>query len=279
MAQVGFAGDWHGNVGWAQLCLERFGHENIDTVYHVGDFGLWPGPEGEKYLTRVEQAAKRSNIRLYIVLGNHENYSRVKKMAETTGGWLQIKAYPHLFFAPRAHAWIDESGVRYAALGGAGSIDQIFRREEKTWWREEEITDTDVEAFRQACAHLSKTTGANRIDIMLSHEAPAGLERETQPLPNYVTPDVAHYCHAQRVRLREAADTAEPRWLIHGHWHEYFRDTYSGVNDFQNEYTCEVLGLDMDGKEKNCVIAITEPGVGVATFRFLSPRGGMLLPR
>lgn len=267
MTRVAFAGDWHGNVQWAQHCLDALADESISTVYHVGDFGLWPGPEGEKYLRRVQQAAERNNQTLFIVLGNHENYHRVARMDKDDAGWLFLADYPRLRFAPRAHAWIDDEGARFAALGGAGSIDRSLREEGKTWWREEAITEADVRAFREALGSLNLGR-YGRVDVMLSHEAPAGLTRGTAPLPTWVSPEVRHDCWTQRVLLREATDAARPRALVHGHWHAYYRDNLEGLGPDDSEYFCEVTGLDMDGMPSNLMIADVLPGVGLTNCEF-----------
>lgn len=135
--RVGFAGDWHGNLPWAKRCLERFAAEGITTVYQVGDFGLWPGPSGKKFLRVVNATCERAQLRLVVVPGNHEDYDRVKAMRTDDEGWLFLRDYPRIRFAPRGHAWTDARGSRFAALGGAGSIDRNLRRPGVSWWPEE----------------------------------------------------------------------------------------------------------------------------------------------
>lgn len=262
MTRVGFAGDWHGNLPWAQRCLAVLRDAGIATIYHVGDFGLWPGSEGEKYLRRMQAAADQHDQRLHIILGNHEDYARVARMERDSDGWLFLADYPRLRFAPRAHAWEDADGVRYASLGGAGSIDRSLRVEGKTWWREEAITPEDVTAFRAALRARGWSEN-DRVDVMLSHEAPAGLPRGGGPLPSWVTSEILHDCWTQRVLLREAADAAQPRSLVHGHWHAYFRDGWEGVGPDGQGYSCDVTGLDMDGLPKNLMTAEPLPGAGL----------------
>lgn len=273
MALIGFAGDWHGNTAWAQSCLKMFASHGVTQVYHVGDFGVWPGPEGEKFLRRTAKVADSFGQTLYIVLGNHENYDRVARMDLDSDGWLTLPAYPALKFAPRAHAWQDSHGVSFAALGGAGSIDRNLREEGKTWWQAEEITDTDVAAF--ASLPLLRAIAGNDsppVDIMLSHEAPAGLLRGGGPLPHFATPEVLHYCQEQRVRLRTAVEVARPRWLIHGHWHQFIHDALEGITVDSQEFHTQVIGLDRDGSQDNCVLADIAPGRGIVSFRILHER-------
>ena len=53
MVQVVFAGDWHGNVRWATSRIESIRAAGIATILHVGDFGIWPGSFGERYLSTI----------------------------------------------------------------------------------------------------------------------------------------------------------------------------------------------------------------------------------
>ena len=97
-----------------------------------------------------------------------------------------------------------------------------------SWWPDEELTEDD-------CARLVTNVhsqGWQRVDVMITHEAPAGLRRlgiTAAPACAWLTPEVEAYCYAQRVRLREAMDEVAPRSLVHGHWHESFWDEWEGL--------------------------------------------------
>jgi hypothetical protein len=266
---TGFAGDWHGNGPWAHRALALLKTAGATTIYHLGDFGLWPGPGGKQFLRTVQKTADLNGQTLYIVLGNHEDYSRVPAMRADDNGWLCLPAYPRLKFAPRGHTWVDR-GTRMAALGGAGSIDLRLRTPGRSWWPEEEIAPAD-------CATLTanvREQAWDRVDVMLTHEAPAGLRRVGMtPKPQWFTPEVEHYVWNQRVLLREALDTVRPRWLAHGHWHEWFRDAWDGTDENGRDYTCDVLGLDCDGTPNNLAVADLCPGVGLIDLRCLGANG------
>jgi Icc-related predicted phosphoesterase len=264
--RVGFAGDWHGNHTWARKVLKNFAEENVSLIYHVGDFGLWPGAEGKFYLQKVHATAEENNQNLFIVLGNHEDYDRVAQMQTDDEGWLFLKNYPRFRFAPRGHTWVAENGTRMAALGGAASVDKAFRVEGKTWWGQEEITEADCE---QLVANVQKENW-EKVDVMVTHDAPAGLTRKgMQPKPHWLTPEIEHYSWTQRVRLREALDQVQPRWLVHGHWHEWFRDEWEGVPLNGGNYTCQVVGLDCDGAPRNAITAELIPVVGLSDIKML----------
>jgi Icc-related predicted phosphoesterase len=265
-ARIGFAGDWHGNVAWANSRLQAFGAAGVSTVYQVGDFGLWPGSSGKRFLRTVESTCEQSDVQLFIVLGNHEDYGRVKLMRTDDAGWLYLKDYPRLRFATRGHTWVDAAGTRFAALGGAGSIDRNIRRPGVSWWPDEELTEDD-------CARLVSNVhgeGWQWVDVMITHEAPAGLRRlGITTAPAWLTPEVEAYCYAQRVRLREAMDEVAPRSLVHGHWHASFRDAWEGLTSTGVDYRCDVTGLPEDDNPSNAVTAVPVPGLGLTNVEVL----------
>jgi hypothetical protein len=254
---VGFAGDWHGTTPWALQRLQAFAAEGVTHIYHVGDFGLWPGVDGETFLRKVNKAATEHGQTLFVVPGNHENYDQIARMTADADGWLVLDLYPALKFAPRGHVWLDGE-VRFAALGGAGSVDRNIRVEGKTWWPEEAITCENVDTLvSNVTAH-----GWDRVDVLLTHDAPAGVHRPGGQLPAWFTPEVAHDCWSQRALLRNAVDLVTPRALVHGHWHRWFEDEIDGVTSNGVRYLTRVWGLPNEGHVDNCVVAEIVPGVG-----------------
>ncbi len=252
---VGFAGDWHGNLYWARRMLAHFAERDVRTVYHVGDFGLATNVLGKGYLVTLHKLCVNLNLRLYIVLGNHDDYDRFDLMRTDVEGWRYIKDYPLFRFASRGHVWL-HGDVLMGALGGAGSINKNVLREGYNWWPGEEILSSDVET-------LAKNLAGQQLDVMLTHEAPAGLRRIGMSKPAYLTEEVEYYCYQQRVRLRDATDAAKPLWLIHGHWHEWHRDHFTGVGLDGEEYTTSVVSLNRDTEIYNCMVADLVHGVGI----------------
>lgn len=53
-------GDWHGNQPWAVNVLKRVPEllwdQDIKLLLHLGDFGIWPDRDGERYLAAIEWA-------------------------------------------------------------------------------------------------------------------------------------------------------------------------------------------------------------------------------
>lgn len=258
---VGFAGDWHGNDHWATQCVRVFGELGLDTVYHLGDFGLWPGYEGKHYLRRLHEACETAGVTLFITLGNHEDYDRVALMRTDEDGWLFLKDYPLFRFAPRGHVW-RVGDVVFASLGGAGSIDKHHRKPGRSWWPQEAIVAEDVAALRDNLA-LAGLGPEGRVDVMLTHEAPAGLRREGMvPRPSWLSEEVEHYCWSGRVVLAEAVELARPHALLHGHWHDWYQDEFTGAG-----FSTRVWGLPEDGNFRNCLVGVPVAGVGLVEAR------------
>lgn len=261
MPMFAFAGDWHGNTKWAVSRLQAFAARGVDTVHHLGDFGLWPGADGVQYLLALQNCCYQNRMTMRITLGNHEDYDQVPDMHETPDGWLFLPGYDRLLFAPRGHVWSDH-GVTFASLGGAGSIDRLLRSPGISWWPQEAVSEGDVAALQRNLSAL----GRDRVDVMLTHEAPAGVVRNGGPLPPWAPPEVVHYCWQSRLLLTEAMGLARPRTLLHGHWHQWYDDVFEGA-----DFDTRIIGLPDDGSAKNCVTATIDPETGISDIRVLVP--------
>jgi hypothetical protein len=270
---AGFAGDWHGQTGWSRKCLTELAEHGVQTIYHVGDFGLWPGNSGKWFLDQLHKTAHTHDQTLYVTLGNHDDYDRVQFFRTDDLGWQYLKNYPRFRFAPRGHTWThggpdNPAGARMASLGGAGSIDKNLRTEGIDWWAAEEIIPADVTALTTNTADRSW----DRVDVLITHDAPTGLARRGFPTyPAWATLDVQQYCHEQRVRLRHGVDQVMPRTLIHGHWHEFHHDTLTGVSPAGADYTTDVWSLDRDGKTRNLITGHLHLDVGLTDVVVLRP--------
>ena len=269
-SKLGFAiaGDWHGNTEWAVAVIKLVAEQEVNTLYQVGDFGLFPGPSGRKYLDSLGATINEINLerervaletglpvvlfRLIVVPGNHDDYNRIVLMKVNEDGWLKLSKpiYNGISFAPRGHTWI-ESGYNFVALGGAGSVDKNLRIVDKTWWAKEEITEEDC----QTTIDNVKKRNWDKVDFMLTHDAPAGPRLTSMfdgyNRPPWFTVEIEHYCWTQRVRLRNVVDTIKPQINVHGHWHQRTNNVIEGVGFDGEDYTCQVMGLANEYSKEN----------------------------
>lgn len=244
--QIGIAGDWHGDLGWAKHALLKFGHLNIKNVLHVGDFGFWPGNSGRKYLYRINKLAEMYGITLYVTLGNHEDYVQVASFLEhpTMKGFVYHIDYPNILVATRGARW-NWNNVSFVSLGGANSIDFTGRTEGIDWWKEERITLGDI----------YRTVEGGHADIMISHDCPAGVDifGSHRDASNGWTPTEIAYAQESRMALRQAVDGVKPDILFHGHYHR-FLDLTTKLYDGVENYSLRSIGLDMNGNQNNLMI-------------------------
>jgi hypothetical protein len=123
--------------------------------------------------------------------------------------------------------------VRWLALGGAHSVDRPWREPGVSWWREETVTDADVD----------RAVTGGPADVLICHDCPAGV-----PIPGLE--ESAHLwpaeelvaANAHRARVRTVVDAVRPRAIWHGHFHR----RYAAAADL-GYGPVTVNGLDCDG--------------------------------
>lgn len=229
------AGDWHGRGTWAIMALKAISQAGIHTVYHVGDFGIWPGREGQKYLRALNRQAALYDQVIYVTLGNHEDYTQANSTPVSDDGlqWITER----IAIMPRGFRW-DIAGKSCVSFGGAASLDFEDRREGIDWWKEEAITMGDVYRLAEA----------GPADIMISHDAPNGidslkfLKRDT----NKISEKAIAYSNESRKLMDAAVSIVQPSLLFHGHYHTYHDETV----EFDG-FSSRVIGLNRDLFQNN----------------------------
>lgn len=262
---VAFAGDWHGTTDWACGRIMSLGTQGVDVILHVGDFGLWPGPFGKKYLNAVENACARYGVTLAVTPGNHEDWDRIdsRTPVDRGDGWgAVIWVTDHIAILPRGHraTLITPKGTErtMVSLGGAPSVDFDTRQPGKTWWPTEAITDADVDA----------AIAGGPADIMVAHDSPG--------IP-YQLPAVYDICHNNpmgfsaaglayategRDRLTRAFEAITPRVFAHGHYH------VSGQRDLRvGDREATIVGLDQQRTAGNIALLDLDTLAVVTTLR------------
>lgn len=242
LTTLNVAGDWHGNTAWAIRCLDHLATLGIREVFHLGDFGIWPGPSGRAYVRAVQQRLDRHEMILLVTPGNHEDYEQIDALPALDLGH-DVGAVPWLTdriaILPRNHRMI-RNGWSIASLGGAPSIDIQYRVPGRDWWIGEAITPDDVAAF--------ETTGP--CDVMLTHDSPdadyttAAVGRIVANNPLGYENKVLQYCAVGRQRLTQAFLAGQPRVLAHGHYHVRDQRTFR-LPEWDHDTL--VISTDCDG--------------------------------
>lgn len=210
---VAVAGDWHGNIPWARQAIQRLDDLGIHTCYHVGDFGIWPGPAGKRWLTAVETAAAAADLSIYVTPGNHEDWARLDtRWTSAPGEPIQLSR--HIAVLPRGYRW-NVDGRSFVSFGGGASIDFELRIAGQSWWPSELPTEADAAA----------AIAGGRADVMLSHDAPLegtpAVQRARDPgSPGRQWSRAARdYAALSADRITKVFAAVTPQLLVHGHFH------------------------------------------------------------
>lgn len=257
MTRIGLLGDVHGDKQWIKFALWKFAREGITKVLQVGDFGIDSSNSGYEFLKVSNKAAVAAGIYLYVVPGNHEDYSLINRMFDQgehyfSDGWGTLRS--NILVAPRGHRWVWD-GVSFVALGGAPSVDRGWRRRadaqhpnsrNKLWHEGEMITIEDV----------NNTIQGGYADVMVAHDAPHGVPTVDNAIRGnphgFEAADIL-YAEDGRALMDQAFRGVGPRTFIHGHYHKYGSDMIRRPNwvpsdlDPERDLWTHVLGLDMNG--------------------------------
>jgi hypothetical protein len=245
MTRIGLLGDTHGNANVVLAALRNFFAADVMQIIQVGDFGFWPGKHGVAFLTYVNTLLAKNNQTLYVIPGNHEDYTQIRFFMEREDGWLEAKS--HILVAPRGFRW-EWDGVSFVALGGAPSVDRGWRVHEQRrtgypiWWAEEAITGEDME----------KTMAGGRADVMVAHDAPLGvpqIEKRIANNPHGFWEADLEYALQGRVDMAAVVDVVRPKLFFHGHYHFKVDDKLEIFNeDTGLDDVVAVKGLASDGQ-------------------------------
>ena len=99
------AGDWHGDQAWALNVIKRLPEllaaERTRLVLQLGDFGIWPGRDGQRYLAAVGWALDQVDAQLWFIDGNHEDFTMLDAVADARCGDGRVGVAPGIFHLPR----------------------------------------------------------------------------------------------------------------------------------------------------------------------------------
>ncbi len=226
------AGDWHGNTLWALHVIDTATRllegEERRLILHLGDFGIWPGPAGQRYVYQLRKACKEAGVTIGFIDGNHEDFTQLHRFDIRKA---PAEPSPGVYWLPRNTRWTWHERT-WHALGGAVSVDRAIRHEGISWWPEEEITRP------QACEAIEMGPA----DVMITHDCPAGVHHSFGPPPSFWDDRDLARSDAHRERLQDVVNALRPQWIMHGHLHRAYQRAY----DF-GYGPVEVTGLDYDG--------------------------------
>lgn len=214
-------GDTHGNTEWLCGVVEKtvglLPNGQPKIFVQLGDFGIWEGVYGVRFLNDLTWVLGKNNSYLLFVCGNHECFPLLEKLTRDSpeppeGSGIPTgarKVTERIWHAPRGLSW-SWQGKRWVACGGAVSVDKALRTEGLDWWPQEEITNLQVELFR----HMGK------VDVLLTHDRPSRFFIHLPPWP--LDWDLADKVRAElhRDKVDIIYSYTQPELLLHGHYHQ-----------------------------------------------------------
>ena len=225
------AGDWHGSQSAARSVLQRARARGVSVVLHVGDLNVRAGGGRTSIVRMIDSVAGKAGLRVLVSPGNHDDWDVVDAAPLDDDGLhvlgRRVRAVPR-------GARFTIGGRRFGALGGAVSVIGPRRRGAR-WWPQEVVTAEHV-----------RRLGTEPLDVLLTHDAPAGVPLHSGYIPAI---DAIADAAALRARLHAAVRRTCPRLLFCGHWHTYL------THDLPHDRgVCTVHVLDREHRPGNAVV-------------------------
>ena len=155
-------GDTHGDIDYSKLLkLKEKKLSYDDYLIICGDAGIcWSIYDSRGFLSLYNDIG----CTILFIDGNHENFDMLNglPLVEYKGA-LMHQVDEHIFHILRGEILTLE-GKTFFCLGGACSIDKMYRTPHISWWPEEEINKHDID---NAIANLEKAN--NKVDYVITH--------------------------------------------------------------------------------------------------------------
>jgi hypothetical protein len=211
----------------------------VDTIVQLGDFGfVWPGYDDA--LAEIDTFAARQGVRVVFLPGNHEDWDTLENwdaFVAKNGDQTEEKFTPfgtNIFYTGKVNVW-EWDDITFAVAGGAYSIDKAWRTFGESWWPQEWLDDSDIDALE-----FMHNVHGKPVDVLLTHDAPTNI-----PF-NGLKVDLESEMH--RSQMNKVYDMLHPQVWFHGHYHRYMK-YWKG--------TTAVTGLNCDGnshKETHAIL-------------------------
>ena len=169
-------GDTHRDVDNKKLDIINFPIQQYlskqDYVIVVGDMGVVWGDDDKE----IQDFYNSKNFTTLFVDGNHENFDKLNsyEVINFNGGKAH-KISDNIIHLMRGQIF-EINGYKVFTMGGANSIDFMFRRKGVSWWPQELPSDDE---YKEAFTNLEKHN--YEVDLVLTHSAPQSLLKEINP--------------------------------------------------------------------------------------------------
>ena len=217
--RIYISGDTHGTIDLGKLFRlarsEKLTYR--DYVIICGDCGVVWRPDVDAETREVYEELKTN---ILFLDGNHENHAALNAMpTEEWHGGLVHRISEHILHLTRGQIFEIE-GLTFFCLGGADSHDKEYRKPNVSWWREERITEADVQTAER---NLEKV--GYQVDFVLTHIPPnrfieriiGELTQCGEEVPEYLLDKLTRTPSGER--LQEIAPKLRFQKWFSGHLH------------------------------------------------------------
>ena len=222
-------GDIHGDWGALNQLIDK---KKPDMILQVGDWGWFPHYHGKPGVTRGGASWNQYGVKnhqgdkitkIYWCGGNHENWDSLDKMGTEI---YEIPEQKDVFFCPFGTTLELPDGQIVLFAGGAKSTDAHTRIEGDSWWRQEEISQADIDRLPDI-----------NVDIVISHTVPRQwMDACYYSLCGMRTDGSTRYHDSSTFALDIVKQKYNPKKWYSGHFHVGFYREIQG---------CKWNSLDM----------------------------------
>lgn len=168
-----------------------------DGVFCCGDFGYWPKFARHNYAQPLSKIKLQGAEWVRWCDGNHEDFWSLKERE-------QDEIEPGIIYMPRGSTFTLPDGRVVLFMGGAHSIDKMYRKLGYDWFPDEEITQSDFQNLPDC-----------KVDIFITHTCPNEFVNDLRKF--YTEKDYEPSNQA----LSELWKIYQPDLWFFGHWHHY----------------------------------------------------------
>ena len=139
-------GDLHGALHSITNFIQEHNLGKESNIIVLGDMGIAWRKDLVDYNFKITRYEERCNgVHLYWLDGNHENFDIISSWSLNKDGIYDNS--PHIHYCSRGSS-ILINGAKALFIGGADSIDKVFRKEGLDWWPRETIDKKDIENIK-----------------------------------------------------------------------------------------------------------------------------------
>jgi len=206
MSKTLMVGDLHGE--WSDL-NNLINHKRPDNIIQLGDWGWWPHFHGKKGLLPrgkifdqfgVRNVQNNLKTNIYWIPGNHCNWDDLKCLTD----YEPVEIQEGITYCPFGTV-LEVNGYNILCCGGASSIDKDTRIERTSWWKDEIISQEDMDNLPDC-----------NIDIVISHTIPESFFK-------YIPIHKLKKRDPSIIALEMILNKYRPRMWFSGHFHHYLK--------------------------------------------------------